>query len=456
MLCDKCGQKEATVHLCEIRRGIPSEFHICESCAEMFLPQERADIADLLEQLPPLTGPRDAIYLERGSEPESEELWMTGVGQHILLWEEGSGELRRVDPETGRSFDPVWSSDSRHLAHLLMDQGRYAIRVVTAAGEHVRVFYDVTPGERPQWTPDGRKLCFSWGQGEVSTPVLADVESGEVTRLHDRAGVQEFSPVLSPDGKRIAMLSTVQENPSEGRLVLVEVESRQRQVLVEAGDELIGTVSWSPDGKYLAIPVLRTPLSEMPDFEALETLGAQDLKVLEVARRQVVFEIAGVLGCAWRADANELVIAVEMEHRIDLLRTGGPNWPKAVTVAQDVVLPRTEVAVSGALWSSRGGQVAAVVGSSGNSRLVVGSREIAVENPRLAAWRPGTDDVTVLTESTGQEHGHEVLCIRPTERDKSEKLAFIPVQEYYDVVGLTWAADGKRFALEAHSAERSE
>ena len=84
-MCDKCGENEATVHLCEIRRGIPSELHMCTRCAEMFLPIERSDVADLLEQLPPrgVEVPRDAIYLENEPGPDSGELEMTAVGQHI-------------------------------------------------------------------------------------------------------------------------------------------------------------------------------------------------------------------------------------------------------------------------------------------------------------------------------------------------------------------------------------
>ena len=39
MKCDKC-EREATIHITEIRRGLSSDRHLCESCAEMLLPLE--------------------------------------------------------------------------------------------------------------------------------------------------------------------------------------------------------------------------------------------------------------------------------------------------------------------------------------------------------------------------------------------------------------------------------
>jgi len=117
VLCDKCVQREATVHLCEIHRGIPSELHMCQECADMFLPHEHSEVAELLEHLPLRDGPRDAIYLEREPEPEPGELEMTAVGQHILVGRLDTGTLERITDPSARSCSPCWSPDSELIAH---------------------------------------------------------------------------------------------------------------------------------------------------------------------------------------------------------------------------------------------------------------------------------------------------------------------------------------------------
>jgi len=96
-----------------------------------------------------------------------------------------------------------------------LEPGYSHIFVVPATGGTAR---QVTSGDyhhsgTPAWTKDGKKLIFSanrhenWEYERRNSEIYSvDLETGEITALTDRFG-PDRSPVVSPDGKRIAYLS---------------------------------------------------------------------------------------------------------------------------------------------------------------------------------------------------------------------------------------------------------
>ena len=40
MLCERCNEKEATIHYTELVNGVRSEHHICSECASKLMPAE--------------------------------------------------------------------------------------------------------------------------------------------------------------------------------------------------------------------------------------------------------------------------------------------------------------------------------------------------------------------------------------------------------------------------------
>ncbi len=178
--------------------------------------------------------------------------------------------------DLGRSSQPlnlVLSPDGRRLAYVVGD----TLWVAVARGDSAGAARAVADGMRNQtnyarpfvaWAPDSRRILFRRGRAgpsEAGTPVIADVETGQIaplvpdsfvathaTFLHWAAG----APAWSPDGRRVAFLAT--EIPADpGHLALYVTDIASGVTERWATDTLapfggIASVAWSPAGDWLA------------------------------------------------------------------------------------------------------------------------------------------------------------------------------------------------------------
>lgn len=453
MLCDKCGQREATVHLCEIHRGIPSEMHLCQGCADMFLPHEHSEVAELLEHLPPLDGPRDAIYLEREPEPEPGELEMTAVGQHILVGRLDTGTLKRITDPSARNHSPYWSPDSKLIAHTIYpgEQG-ICLRVCTPSGRELQRFHSVLFCEPVQWTPDARHVCFSWlsqKDGTASHPVLADVRTGRVTPVFRDRDFLTGAAVLSPDGRQLAVTLqsvgvTVAGGPNS--LVVMSSDGSARRQLLHEETRLLVPLSWSPDGKFFVVLICEIRPPDEDDELNLPEFGPSTFCVINVADGRRVFGSDGDYRCCWSPDGKRLLFAVQDEDSISLMTTRVERWLEPVEIGADVCLSAGRL--SDALWSPDAKRVAFVAGAQRRCHVTGIDAPLPFENVTCVAWRPNGTELALLV-------GYEVLLVNPDSPDNSTVAFRISPRDYYDVVGMTWSPDGESLALEVHSAEQT-
>src|SRR4030095_10347157 len=93
-------------------------------------------------------------------------------------------------------------------------------------------------------------LIVALGVFAFSTASAADEDVGRTVALMARIG-SSSSPSFSPDGKRIAFVSNLNGMP---QVWTIGVDGGFPQ-LVTGGDEPVGFVSWSPDGRGLAFNV---------------------------------------------------------------------------------------------------------------------------------------------------------------------------------------------------------
>jgi tricorn protease len=109
------------------------------------------------------------------------------------------------------------------------------------------------------WSPDGARVAFfSDRTGEEELYVTAQDGSGVAEPLTSGGKVRRYRPLWSPPGTHIAF------NDKDGRLWVVQVETRE---LLEVGKDRGGSVgdyAWSADGAHLAFS-----LAEESGFRAL-------------------------------------------------------------------------------------------------------------------------------------------------------------------------------------------
>lgn len=135
------------------------------------------------------------------------------------------------------------------------------------------------PDTSPRWSPDGRRLAFISSREERAQVFLISPFGGEAERLTEsKTPVQSFQ--WSPDGRRIAYVSqqelsseeerkqkekddalVVDKNFKFSRIWLIDVATKKATELVKS-DYMTSDPQWSPDGRSIAFVALPTPKAD--------------------------------------------------------------------------------------------------------------------------------------------------------------------------------------------------
>lgn len=170
-----------------------------------------------------------------------------------------AGGTRHALTSTAGEYEvqPSVSPDGRTIAYL----ARGGIQLMNADGSSQRPLGKAS-GERPQWSPDGRSLVYSGGNGTLCVPpaqrcAFTDVwtvgadGTGE-RKVLDRA----VHPVWSPGGRRLAFRDFVIGEGGDvvDSLKVASPDGSNVRTLsrAEAIDGVRSVPAWSPNGKWIA------------------------------------------------------------------------------------------------------------------------------------------------------------------------------------------------------------
>jgi Tol biopolymer transport system component len=162
---------------------------------------------------------------------------------------------------TDRADLIAWSPHGDRLALISTAATSWSIEIVSAeTGASLEQITGEAGGIFPewglQWANDGSKLILSATDGGLPAVAVADLASGEVSRI---GGVGlSYDPAVSPTGPRVAFVQTSALFTDDYRLVITDEDGKGEKVLLSAlagGASVEGAPHWSPDGRRVVLTV---------------------------------------------------------------------------------------------------------------------------------------------------------------------------------------------------------
>jgi len=219
---------------------------------------------------------------------------------------------QRIVPFTsfpGNETQPAFSPDGNQIAFVWDgEQGNNQdiyVKLVDAGGP-LPLTTDPAPDSNPVWSPDGRHVAFI-REGESGGVYLIPALGGTERRLTSVVPVSlpfQFPPgnrlSWSPDGKFIAVAhKNSTEEPFSLFALAVETGERRRLTSPPAGYVGDQRAAFSPDGKLLAF--IRNSGVYDTDLYVAPIAGGEP--------RRLTFVQTPIFGLAWTADGREIVFS---------------------------------------------------------------------------------------------------------------------------------------------------
>jgi Tol biopolymer transport system component len=239
------------------------------------------------------------------------------------------GKATQVTPE-GDTYNPQWSPDGTRV-YFRWGQGDIAyvpagggnVSVVPKTGETVRVSL---PNGGNHISPDGTRIL--WAGVKVKTPGVhlwtMPVSGGEPVRLPMKPDLNSFQPRWSPDGKWIAFESerdVAGDRKLDENIFIVSSEGGEPRQLTSHTDCFCEMLAWSPGGDSIAYACTDQIIRIIParGGEARTILKAEGLTPRQNS-------------LAWTGDGTRLIYSAK--GRLWIVPIGGGE-PTAITTDLD-------------------------------------------------------------------------------------------------------------------------
>jgi TolB protein len=173
----------------------------------------------------------------------------------VYTMDQDGADVKLLSSTDHQAMSPAWAEDGQHIAYMEFWQGHGQLFVQsTATGKRNVV---ATMGQRldftPAFSPDGKTLAFSRANDEGTDVYTVNFrENCCLQRLTVGRFSDNLSPTYSPDGHRIAFVST---RPGLPQIYVMAADGTDQQLFAPFDYGVTGASfapDWSPDGQSVA------------------------------------------------------------------------------------------------------------------------------------------------------------------------------------------------------------
>lgn len=208
------------------------------------------------------------------------------AGGRVWRVDSDGADLAPVTPEGQQAMSPTWAPDGTRIAYTVLANGRGSILVRNlATGATVQV---PSTGSglnfAAAFAPDGRTLAFARADESGTDLYTANVaEQCCVQRLTVGKFADNLSPTFSPDGRRIAYISTRAGPP---QVYVMDADGTDQELLAPFDFGVTGgsfAPEWSPDG---ASVIFHREVSRSPQLFVVDVAGRRVRQLTSQGRNE--------------------------------------------------------------------------------------------------------------------------------------------------------------------------
>lgn len=238
----------------------------------------------------------------------------------------------RVVPLTsypGEQREPAFSPDGKQVAFAWNGEkeDNFDIYVkLVGAGAPLQLTKNPADERSPAWSPDGRYIAFCRGPIDHTEIWVIPALGGAERKLGESAWCGGLS--WSPDGKSLALVDTAPQRPSSIFLLAVETGAKRRLTSPPNGSVGDSAPRFSPDGETLAFTRATSGLvSQLYALSVTADGGPRG------EPRRLIFDDRQVNGLDWTADGRRIVFSQEVPELWMIPASGGT--PERLATARE-------------------------------------------------------------------------------------------------------------------------
>lgn len=278
---------------------------------------------------------------------------VAAVTAGLLVWQPWAGSDQKDDagaggssPSTVRSTAAAFPDDAPLLVRMDTDPGSSTCHSVIGRRDSTKddpkQLIDGTCDVLPQWAPDHKSFAFTRNTGQESAVWTANADGTDVRRV---AAISGGRVSWSPDGKRLAVLR--RQDGVQQLFVVTVADGSARQLTT--GTAKVEDPAWSPDGKHIAICLQKTSGWQIHVVDPAQP-GAEPRQVTHQSRR--------ALDPVWSPDGRYFAYTAGAPN----VGTGGDIHIVKADGTGDRTLVQTAAQEMDPVWSPDGKWVAFVRG----------------------------------------------------------------------------------------------